>query len=74
MGDYDVPPQRIDHERYAYVADKGPVASIALEGEGLDSFSYQTFRIFGLERGYSMVAGVPGFYIVNTAGREAIVQ
>jgi hypothetical protein len=71
MGDYDAPPQSFDHERYAYVADKGPVASIALEGEGLDSLSYQTFRIFGLQRGYSMVAGVPGFYIVNKAGKES---
>ena len=55
MGDYDVPPQSFDHERYAYVADKGPVASIALEGDGPDSFSYQTFRIFGLQKGLSLI-------------------
>lgn len=56
-----------DHDAYTCIADKGPITAFGLAGDTADTLWYHTFRIFGLRTGYSTVAGVPGFYLVNKA-------
>ena len=56
-----------DHDAYTCIADKGPITAFGLAGDTADTLWYNTFRIFGLRTGYSTVAGVPGFYLVNKA-------
>ena len=60
--------QLIDHDSYDFVADKGPITALGLDGEGPETAWFKTFRIFGLRKGYSAVAGLPGHYLVNSAG------
>ena len=54
-----------EFDAYTYIADKGPVTAFGLAGDTPDTVWYHTLRIFGLRAGYSTVAGVPGYYLVN---------
>ena len=66
MDDGESTKQKLDTDRYSYVADKGPITALGLSGD--NEIWFETLRIFGLRSGYSSVSGIPGFYLVNTAG------
>lgn len=54
----------IDDETYEYVIDKGPLTGFAVTETG-ELQSFNSLRVFGLRKGYTEFAELPGHYFSN---------
>ena len=74
MTDADKQQQRtlvpLDFENNEFIADKGPLTFLGLAGSTAETLNLETLRIFELRKGYACMSGLPGYYVINTAGME----
>lgn len=55
----------IDHDTYDYVIDKGPLVNFTVANATGELQSLSSLRIFGLRKGFSEFADLPGHYLCN---------